>query len=223
MIRILKTLKVLVAGSIALLFMACSTTTLVGSWSDPDTATRISKPYIIGISKNDTRRRIFEDSARNKLMVAGAAPFTSYNDLPVSEDNDKALIAEKATANGADSVLIVRVIDRKTKQFVNPGRVSGYVDGPVYRNRNNNFQDYVPEGHYADFGSYYAHSYQLVYEPPTEVRIDINTVEATLYDIESEKLIWSGQFEVVKEASFEKQVDDFLDAMTGDLKKRGLI
>lgn len=108
------------------------------------------------------------------------------------------MIAGKATANGADSILIIRVIDRKTMQFVDPGRVSGHVDGPVYRNRDYNFQDYVPKSHYADFGSYYTHSDKLIYESPTEVRIEINTVEASLYEIHSEKLIWTGQFEVVE-------------------------
>ena len=212
-------IKFLATLGIALLLSACSTTSLITSWNNPDITTKVSRPYIISMSKDDTHRRVFEDKAREKLARSGVSAITSYRDLDASKENDKIIIAGKAKDSGADSILIVRVIDSRIKTFVEPGRLTRQIKGPIYPDLRTD----APNSHYHDFSRYYAHSYEVIYEPPREISFKVGTVEANLYDNQTEKLLWSGQFEVVQETPFEKLVDDFLDTMTGELKNKNLI
>jgi len=216
-------LKLLASIGLMLFLSACSTASIISSWHNPEVSTKVSRPYIIGISKDDTKRRVFEDSARAKLMAEGVSPIASYQNLPTSEENDKAVIGQKAAEKGADSILIVRVIDRRTETRVQPGRVTTQVTAPVYPGTAiTTPPPFPPDSHYHDYGRYYARSYEVVYEPPREIHFKVGTVEANLYDSRTDQLLWSGQFKVVED-SFDKVVNDFVDCMTGELKRKGLI
>ncbi len=215
-------LKLLAAIGLVLYLSACSTASIITSWQNPEISTKVSRPYIIGISKDDTKRRVFEDSARAKLMAEGVSPIASYHNLPTSEENDKGVIARKAAEKGADSILMVRVIDRRTETRVQPGRVTTQVTAPLYTDTALTMPPFPPDSHYHDYGRYYARSYEVVYEPPREIHFKVGTVEANLYDSRTDQLLWSGQFKVVED-SFDKVVNDFVDTMTGELKNKGLI
>ena len=213
----------LFAIGLVLLLSACSTASVISSWHNPEISSKITRPYIIGISRDDTKRRVFEDSARAKLAKHGVSAISSYSNLPASEENDKDMIERKALEKGADSILIVRVIDRRTETRVQPGRVTTQVTSPIHPDRPLTAPPFTPESHYYDYGSYYARSYQVIYEPPREIHFNVGTVEANLYDSGSDQLLWSGQFKVVEETPFDKLVNDFVDIMTGELKNKGLI
>ena len=213
----------LFAIGLVLLLSACSTASVISSWHNPEISSKITRPYIIGISRDDTKRRVFEDSARAKLAKHGVSAISSYSNLPASEENDKDMIERKALEKGADSILIVRVIDRRTETRVQPGRVTTQVTSPIHPDRPLTAPPFTPESHYYDYGSYYARSYQVIYEPPREIHFNVGTVEANLYDSGSDQLLWSGQFKVVEDTPFDKLVNDFVDIMTGELKNKGLI
>ena len=117
---------------VALLVAACSSTTMSGSWSDPAFTKKAKNVYIIGISKDETRRRIFEDTFGRQLSSQGIKTFSSYRDLPSNQENDREAIIQRMTEEGCDSVIITQLIDTRKETVTSPGRVSGYSSGPYY-------------------------------------------------------------------------------------------
>jgi hypothetical protein len=207
---------------VALLVAACSSTTMSGSWSDPAFTKKAKKVYIIGISKDETRRRIFEDSFGRQLTSQGIKTFSSYRDLPSNQDTDREAITQRMIEEGCDSVLITQLIDTRKETVTSPGRVSGYSSGPYYGGRRGGAYG-GRGGYYNNWGSYYGRRTDIVYEPPTSTEFVIATVESVMYDLETEEMIWSGQLETVIEGNFEKMVQDFVNTVSKDLTEKGII
>jgi len=197
---------------IVLLVAACSSTTLSGSWADPAFAKQIKNVYIIGIAKNETTRRVFEDAFSGKL--GNVRTVSSYKDLANSEEATREDIIKGMTDEGCDSVLLTKLVGQRKETVTSPGRVSGYSSSPYYGNRG---------GYYNNWGSYYGRSHDVVYQPPTSTEFTIVTLESVLYDLKSEKMIWSGQFETVIEASLDKNIKDFVKEVTKDMTDKGII
>lgn len=198
---------------------ACTTTSVIGSWSNPSYKEKLNKVYVIGVAKQEVNRRIFEDEFSRQLAVNGARGIQSYRDLPSSLDADNESIAVKARANRAGSLLITRAIDKRTEEVVNPGRVTTYEYGPRRYNR----RHYHPDPYYRNFGDYYTRSREVIVEPATVTKFKVLTVEANLYDAATLELIWSAQLETIPEGGMEKMIADFVTVVIGDLKGEGLL
>jgi hypothetical protein len=202
-----------------LLTGSCSTATLTGSWRNPLFAGQFETVYVVGLSNDETGRRIFEDR-----FVAGLADYevtglASYHDFPSANQTSKKIIAEKIVANRTDTLLISRIIGKRTEEVISPGRVAGYTYGPYYGRPDY----YRPYPYYGSWPSYYDYSYTTVFEPPTITRFDVVTIESTLYDILTGGLIWSAQIESVIDSSLEKLISDFVETVLTDLHNQGLI
>ena len=206
---------------VALLVAACSSTTMSGSWSDPALTKKVKIVYIIGISKDETRRRIFEDTFGRQLASQGIKTFSSYRDLPSNQDTDREAITQRMIEEGCDSVLITQLIDTRKETVTSPGRVSGYSSGPYYGGRRGGYSG--RGGYYNNWGSYYGRRTDITYQPPTSTEFVIATVESVMYDLKTEEMIWSGQLETVIEGNFEKMVQDFVDTVSKDLTAKGII
>ena len=207
---------------VALLVAACSSTTMSGSWSDPALAKKVKNVYIIGISKDETRRRIFEDTFGRQLASQGIKTFSSYRDLPNNKEADREAIIQRMTAEGCDSVIITQLVDTRSETVTSPGRVSGYSSGGYYGGRGGYRGSYRGGG---GWGGYYGNgrSTYVEYMPPTSTEFVIATVESVLYDLKTEEMIWSGQLETVIEGNFEKMVQDFVNTVSKDLTEKGII
>lgn len=198
----------------ATLLAACSSTMITGSWVDPGFTGKVEKVYIIGIAKQETTRRIFEDEFSRQLAAFGATGIPSYGDLTINDETDQALIAARVEANAADSVLMARAVGSRKEQVVSPG----YVSGPVYGG-----PGYYPDPYYRHYGGYYARSYDYVYQPATVSEYQVVTIEANLYGAASGELIWSAQLETVVESGMSDLISDFIKVVTRDLKDKGLL
>lgn len=193
------------AATVALL-TACSSTTLSGSWKDPEFRGPVQKIYIVGIAKVDLNRRIFEDTFTRELEVLGVRALPSYRDIPTSQEDNQGAIAAQLAKNGADAILMTRVTDRRTETVTTPGYATTYYGGS------------------GGWGGYYSRGYaETMYTPSTTTEFQIATVESNLYDTKTGKIIWSAQLEIVVENNLEKLFTDFVKTVTKDLKKDGLI
>lgn len=197
-----------------LLLVGCSSTVVTGSWKDPSYSGQVKKIYVVGIAKQETTRRIFEDEFRKQLASFGVTGISSYKDLPTSAEVNKEVIEAKIRANGADSVLLARAIGKRTEEVVNPGRVTSYDTGP---------RGYYPDPYYRNYGNYYARSRDIVYQPATVSQFEVVTIEANLYNAANAELIWSAQLETIVEENLDKLLADFIETVTKDLKAKGLI
>jgi len=213
-IMVINRIALLVLIATGTVLGACSSTMITGSWKNPDFTGRVEKIYVVGIAKQETTRRIFEDGFSKQLATSGATGIPSYTDLKINEETDQDVIAARIKANGADSVLMARAINTRTEQVVNPG----YVSSPGYGGRG-----YYPDPHYRHYGGYYSRSYDVVYQPATVSEFQIVTIEANLYSAASGELIWSAQLETVVEANIDALINDFIAVVTKDLKDKGLL
>ena len=211
-----KIARFLVLALIGSFFWACSSTSMSGSWSSPDYKGQIKNVYVIGVSKKDTNRRIFEDTFSRQLSQYGVTGVSSYKDMPNTSEVNDDVIKQRMTSNGSDSVLLTKLINQRTEKVTSPAQVSGYSSGRGYGGRGR-------YGSRGNWGSYYDRSYDVTYQPATTTEFVILTVESVLYDLKTEEMIWSAQLETVVEGDLEGMMKDFVESVTEDLKAQGLI
>ena len=200
---------------VGLMVAACSSTTMSGSWSDAGYKGQVKNVFIIGIAKNDLNRRMFEDTFGRQLNSQGVKAVSSYQSFPATQGVEREAIVKAMKDNGCDSVLLTRLVGQRTETVVNPGYVSGY--SPSYGN-------YGRRGYGAGgWSNYYTRNYDVVFQPATSTEFVILTVESVLYDLNTEEMIWSAQFETVVEGNLEKMMQDFSEVAIKDLKEKSVI
>ncbi|RLB66767.1 MAG: hypothetical protein DRH08_05350 [Deltaproteobacteria bacterium] len=202
-------LQLLALTMIGLLVVACSSTSMSGSWSSDEYKGQIRNVYVIGLAKSKVNQRIFEDTFVRQLSAAGVNAIASYSDFPADKKMDKETIKQQMLENGSDSVLLTKLIGQRTELVTSPGSYSGYSSRPYYGGR-------------GGWGGY-SRSYDVVYRPPTTTEFVVLTVESVLYDLKTEAMIWSAQLETVVEGNLEKMMQDYVETVDKDLKKNGLI
>jgi len=215
-------LRLITGGCLVwLLISACAETKTEVSWSDKDFKGKIKNVYIIGIAKNDFNRTYFEDVFYNKLKSEGLRSIPSSTDLPQNQETSKDIIIQKMEANGCDSVLLTRVTNKHTEAtFTSDQSSMQYVPGPYY----GGVRFYDRPTYYDTWDRYYSASYRAVLEPPTTTNITVITVESVLYDLQTEKLIWSAKMDAKEiEANIEEIIQKFVNEAARDLKETGLI
>jgi hypothetical protein len=159
----------------ALLAAGCATTRLDTQWSNPEFAGRkvSGKMLVVGVSRDETLRRLYEDELASQLNARGVSATRSYEVLPgpLVMDGTNAILKAAREAN-ATTILssavvarehVERVISEPTPSF--GSRFSGWY---VY---------------------YWPYSYAR-----TEVRaFDRYTVGTSLTDVASGKIVWSAR------------------------------
>ena len=169
------------------LLLSCSPTTKLASvWRDDGYRNHPKKMMIIGELKNPGNRRIFEDEMVKQLKALGTDAVVSYAAIPERTGVDRDTIAAKMNELGADAVLIARVVDKKTVSTYVPGTVrSGY---PGYGGGWHGYYDYSP-------------SYT--------VQDEFAVLQTNLYDLKTDKLIWTAMSETWITESNESLIRSF--------------
>jgi PBP1b-binding outer membrane lipoprotein LpoB len=200
----------------ALLLAGCSSTYLNSSWKDPGYTGKVKNVYVIGISKQETTRRVFEDEFDRQLAGFGITGQSSYKDMPNSEEIDEAKIVANVKSNGADAVLMALATGKRTEEVVNPGRVSSYGSGPYYGGRGG-------YGGYRGYGNYYNQRREVIYQPATITQFEVVTIEANLFDVKTKEMIWSAQLETVLESDMQSLITEFIEKVIKDMDSKGLL
>ncbi|HSE85513.1 MAG TPA: hypothetical protein VLJ79_04775, partial [Candidatus Binatia bacterium] len=111
------------ALAVALSLTACAASTkIVNQWANPDYASpRFRKIMVIGVSRQPSIRRTFEDEFVTRLKAAGVDAVPSY--LYIREDGrvDEARLQEAIKQATADGVIITRLVRVEKKTEVSPG------------------------------------------------------------------------------------------------------
>ena len=153
------------AIAVALGFTACAASTkIVNQWVSPDyTSPRFRKIMVIGVSKQPSIRRTFEDQFVTKLKAAGVDAVPSYLYIPEDGQVDEGRLQAAVKQAGADAVIITRLVRVEKKTEVSPGF---YQPAPA-------------------IGFYRGYSAAWVgyYEPPRVYQYDVYISETSLYDM----------------------------------------
>jgi len=205
----------IVIWSVLLGLASCaSQTQLYERWHDETFAgQKLEKILVIGIIKDDIRRRALESAFVTAVESKGTKGIAGYTLLPDNGklDNKEGIVAAVKKA-GADSVLITSfkgVIEKERKV---PPRVD-YVPGAGGR--------YGPYGY--GYRGYYGSRYEAVYQPGYTTTDTIVQLETRIYSAKSEKLIWAGKTKSVNVSSGDEIIKQLVSLVVHDMKKNGLI
>ncbi len=191
------------------LLTACSTTSIVSRWSDPEyQGPALKKILVIGIIKDDIKRRSFEQEFVSLITTAERSGVASYTVLPGLESADKkeeVLAAVEKT--GADGVLFVTLQGvTKEKRDVPPSI------------------DYVPTiGFGYGMYGYYGASHAAVYRPGYTVTDTVVRLDTKLFNAATEKMIWAGKTESFNPKSSQIVASELAKLLMADMKKSGMV
>ncbi|MEJ2057263.1 MAG: hypothetical protein P8X39_05430 [Desulfofustis sp.] len=192
-----------------LLLSSCATTNLTTSWHDAAFTAQnntIDDVLVIGLTKEETLRRLYEDGFAAKFGEVGVRAYPSYTlNIADIKPTRKAVAAAVAAAD-ARYVLITRHVSTDTKQHYRPPE-------PVY-----------VDPYYSRMDRYYPLVYrEAYYRPGYSYSVTTVLLESNLYDAATGKLIWSAQSRSVDPAMTQKYLDELIGVFAQDLEKSGLL
>lgn len=190
---------------IAMFITACAATKVTSAWKDPSYQGQPRKIMVIGVAKKPVNKRIFEDEFVRQLKARGTDAVASYTVMPDEMQGDHAVIAATMKEQGADAVLISRLVSKKT--------VHTYVSGSVY----------YPPSYYGNWRDYYGYGSQAVYGPGYRVEDEYALMEANLYDAGNDKLIWSAASETEIRGSDQNQIMSYIGVMVNAMVGQKLL
>jgi hypothetical protein len=187
------------------LLVGCASTSLVNQWKSPDFAgPPLRKVLVVGVSKQPTVRRVFEDEMVARLAAHGVGATQSYAAFGEAGQADQAQLEGTVKQLGVDSVLITRLVKRET----NTQMTGGY---------------YGPGGPNPGFYGWYSSAWMGYYDPPTAYQYDVVTLETSVYGVQQRKLLWSGTTESFAPTDIKKEIAAFSEVVVGALRKQGLV
>ncbi|MES1164498.1 MAG: hypothetical protein ABUR63_01970 [Verrucomicrobiota bacterium] len=176
---------------------SCATTDMTSTWTDPAAkGAALSKVAVICMTKDAGLRRIAEDSAAANLTGAQAIP--SYQILGETDLKDREAVKGKLRAAGVNGVLVMRLTG--VTEQVTP------MDGP-----------------YGSFDGYYDFAGAAAFAPGYLQTDTIVHVVSNLFDLNQNKLIWSGTSQTFDPASAKQFMNDVSKAVAKSLQKDRLI
>lgn len=175
-------------------------------WADPTyTPTTVNKVLVVGLGESPRRVLGFEDIMSKQFMTRKVEVIKGSS-VMANDAKDVDGFKNIVRASGADLVSISRLVDVATETIVHPGTTA-----------------YVPVGGYYGMGPYWTSSYMAVNDPGYISESKTYKVETNVYDVKSEKLIWSGLSETTDPTDFQEGVTQLSYAVVGDLAKRKIL
>ncbi|MCR4304094.1 MAG: hypothetical protein NUV63_07710 [Gallionella sp.] len=191
--------------AVAMLAAACATTLVNSVWKDPSYQARPARIMVIGVAKNPLKRRLFEDEFVMQLKAHGTEAIASYAVLPDKKQDDQEAIAAKVKELGADTVLITRLVSKKT--------VKTYVPGTVY----------FPPPYYGTWPDYYGYGYRYLYSPGYIAEDEYAVIESNLYETGNDKLVWAASSETVMIESSQGLIKSYIGVMVKTMGEHRLL
>ena len=203
-----RVLPVLIIVQCLLLFGCGGSNKMTGSWKDASYASPVKgKVLVVGVARNDTHRRIFEDSLVANLKAEGTDAVASYTYEDDGVEPTKAAILAVVQKSGTSTVLVTHVAGSEEKSQYFPAIGATFID----------------PGYYGGLYSYYPMVYNYVYMPAQTMDKEIVTLETGLYDAGSGQLIWIGRSDAVNPEMTKKYYTGLTKLFVNDLRKNNLI
>ncbi len=190
---------------VALWLGGCASTQLNANWKDPAYRIHPTKVMVVGVSKKAVNRRIFEDEFVVQLKAHGIDAVASYMVLPDKKQDDQAVIAAKVKELGADSVLITRLVSKKTVKVYVPG------------------MPYFPPPYYGRWSDYYGYGYREMYTPGYMAEEQYAIMETNLYDAANDSLIWAATSETEMSGADLSLIKEYVGIMVNNMSGYGLL
>jgi hypothetical protein len=180
----------------------CAQTKRTSSWRDPQFRGTVHKVLVVGVTTDQSRRRMFEDAMASAFAEHGVQAVSGYGALPqdVGQPTKEQLRAA-VQQTGVDAVLLVRVVSNETRTQVD----NATPPPPV------------------SYDDYYDWSWQTTSVGPEIYQYQVVKIQADLFDTGSGKMVWTGRTETIDPKDVPKEIKKFAGVVTGDMAKKKLL
>ena len=190
-----------------LLLTACaSSTKLVNVWQDPAYSSGpFKKIIVLGLGSDGAMSQTFEDIFAAELKRRGVEAIPGYTLLPQGQQTSREAMEQAAKNAGADGFLVARLVKTDKETQYEPG-----------------YTPTIPGvGYYNNFYGYY--SAAVTYAPPVTYQYEVVTVETNLWDVRTDKLVWSGTTQTFAPGSVSQEAPGFAKLIVNALAERKMI
>ena len=188
---------------LVLALSSCSSTRVEGTWMHPSFGGRsvVGPVLVVGLMRDQTVRRLYEDDMAAKLAVRGVAAIKSYDVVAAPFGGKADPVVEAARRQGARYLLSSAVIGHRKETVV-------YNDPPPI----------------VGYGGWYSRNWGMGVAGPTTIRqYDVFAVETSLFDVATERIEWTVRTRSTAGSDIAADVRDFADAILTELTKAGLL
>ena len=213
-VRKKRTLINAAAAFCLLVAASCSLTNLNAVWKDPEyQGGKLKNVLVISETKNQVVRRIFEDEFSARFKKRGINAISSYTIFPSDKTLNKDTIESKSRELGIKSMLVVKVLDTKTKQELTPAPSTYYYPDIYFYDWPNPYSPFYSgsfPGRFYNNRLYYS-EYEVV------------NIETTIYETQTGKMIWSALSNTALGGSTELEINSLVNAIMKNLAENQLI
>lgn len=190
-----------------ILISGCAGTTLKDTYVNESLSGKpVSDILVIAVTENERIRRSFEEKFVKQFVAEGIEAISSFDAITIKDTNklEKEAIVKAVDKFNNDAVIITHLKGIKEKEVYTPPTRT-----PVYHN-------------YGYYG-YYNYVYDYVYTPGYSKIHTIVRLETNLYDVKTEKLIWSGVSETMDAKSNMQLIEEVIAVVVKELRKKNLL
>ena len=200
-----------------LLFSCGSTTKITGAWTNKEELQDKSyKSVFIAVLNSKVQvKNMLENELAFRAKQRGVKATMSHDVFiqTFSKENmpEKETLLSEIQKTGSETIFTVSLLDKETSTRYVPGSTSYYAPyGAGF-------------GYYGGFYGYYSTIYPMVYEPGYYTTDKTYYVESNLYDVQTEKLLWSAQSKTVNPSNLEEFTNDYVAALYDQMLKDGVL
>ncbi len=162
---------------------------------------------VIGISRDTTSRRIYEDAMVAALSARGVKAVQSYTKLPGDGPAPQAAVERAVKEVGVDSVLMTQLIAVTNETVISPGFVG---PGPIGWG-----------GFYGAYSGMWGASFATAPSVQTFQNFSIDT---RLFDVREQMVLWSGATTTTPTSnSMQTTISEFVDVIVNALAAKKVI
>lgn len=196
----------------AFLFASCTTSRITNSWkAEEQPTTHFKKILVLGLLRETDRnfQMKMENHMVDDLKEKGIVAVSALQEMgpKTFEGLTETQALEKIKNSGFDAVLTIVMLDKEKERR--------YIPGHTY---------YSPFGwYYNRFWGYYGTMYHRIYEPGYYVSSTKYFWESNLYDMNSQKLVYSVQSETFDPSSSETLGHEYGQMIINDMIEKGIL
>ena len=190
----------------------CSTTQFTSTYKAPDATLKQIEPGAkvgaLVFYPDVAVEHSAEDALAAALTQRGVVGIPAYTLLgdtnPANEQEAKAAFA----GSGAVAVVVMRGVEVRNQEVFSAPSVSGPIENPASR---------------GFWGGYYSYNWNTVSDPGYLKTAKLVSVETLVFDLKSNKLVWSGRSQTVEPGQLETFIQQIVGEAAKKMKKDGLL
>jgi len=201
----MKTKIFLLLFAVLFIFSGCTSTSLVGSWIDPEVKSIEGKSIAIFCltPRLDIRDKV--ETQMSEMFQAKGVNAMRSMDFITPGKMEKEVIELILKQNNITAVIIVSLLDKEKETYYVPGTT------------------YAPTYYGRPYYGYYGSVYTNVYDPGYYQTTTSYFIECNAYRLSDERLVYSAQSKAVDPTSVDKFAYEFSKTIVNDLSKRGVM